>query len=152
MFDVTKLTMTIGEEDGQPSILIDPKDLYPAVLERIQEVLETGSTPSELMALTERGGNARAEILLATARALPQDAWINALIPRSEFYPDVPYISLDKRESLFPLIDANYLPTVQALCTRGDALELALGWFLHALRLALGGFNAKISKNPDYKL
>ena len=74
MFDVNNVSMTIEPGEGITRITVRPADLYPAIIERIQEVL-AGANPNELLASAERGGSARADVLVANARQVGSQAW-----------------------------------------------------------------------------
>jgi len=143
MFDIKSILMEITDgEDGVKHITIHPEDLYPAIIIRIQEVL-AGANPTELLATSERGGTARADILLANARALPERAWEDALCPREQFIA-IPYLSVVEkngkiRAELMEAFSKSLRPEIERMVARGNALEVALGWFLHALRLEYGG-------------
>jgi len=73
-----------GDHGGEGA----PDDLYPAIVARIQDCLE-GANPVELLATTERGGSWRADALMANVRALPEEAWQDALRPRSDFVDEL---------------------------------------------------------------
>lgn len=151
MFDVTTIPM---QRNGN-EISIEPGDLYPAIIARIQECLAEyrrqeaageididGIVP-ELVTTPGRGGNARAKVLLRNALALPAKAWADALRPRTEFHPiDYQSLNMDVMRSLG--ISEEGLAQIQQVKDRGDALEIALGWFVHALRLALGSWTLNI--------
>lgn len=97
----------------------------------------------ELVTTPGRGGNARAKVLLQNALALPAKAWEDALHPRIEFHPvEYKTLNMDVMRSLG--ISAEGLAQIQEVKDRGDALEIAMGWFLHALRLRIGAFNLSI--------
>src|SRR5574341_1244378 len=168
------------ETHSRQYIHVEPADLYDNTIARIVEVLgiraywaeremaeppyqdylETkralGSVPFELMPLeldapTSRGGGERMYVLLRNALALPEAAWEWALIDRDQFYPMIPYIPrADWLEQLsLPGESREVVGMVQA---RGHALEVALGWFLHALRLKIGGGNVDIGRDLRYRL
>jgi len=147
MFDILDIPHEVVEEEinEQPVkvYVFYAEDLYPAVIGRIRDVL-AGANPSELLATTERGGSARADVLLKNARALPTEAWDDALRPREQFIAEVPYFSVvskngrENQEFISLLPKAKQADVLQ-MVHRGFALEIALGWFSHALRLAIGG-------------
>ena len=157
MFDITKIPMQIEKpEDGSPvKVVIDPADVYPAIIVRIQEVLK-GGNPSELLASAERGGSARADILVKNARALPEPAWSDALLPREEFTP-LPYASFVERNGLaradlLNALDQSIRAAVERMIYRGYALEIAYGWFCQALRLEYGAYDLTINRDEAYRL
>lgn len=154
MFTIQSIPMTI--EPGEVTkITVKPEDLYPVVIARIREVLK-GANPSELLASTERGGSARADVLVANARALPEGAWGDALLPRGEFI-NLPYFAFVEknglaRQDMLDLLDKKTRPLVQRMIQRGYALEIAYGWFCQAIRLEFGAYDMTITRNEDFKL
>lgn len=151
-FDIKSIPMTIVEGDGITKISVAPEDLYPALIERIKEVL-AGANPSEILASLERGGNARADRLIAEARNLPEEAWTDALRPRSEF-TEAAYFSFVERngglkESMLNLLPAKAKVEVKKMVARGYALEICMGWFLHAIRLEFGACDTTIQPKSE---
>jgi hypothetical protein len=152
MFDVTTIPMTTNRRGER---IVEPDNLYPTVIVRIKEALTEyrrqeaageididGIVP-ELVTTPGRGGNARAKILLRNALALPEKAWDDALRPRTEFHPiEYKTLNMDMMRSLG--ISEEGLAQIQEVKDRGDALEVAYGWFAHALRLAIGSFSLTI--------
>jgi len=150
LFDVKTLKMEIDESGDKPQIVIHQEDLYPPIIARIVEVLDSNEPPLELVALPEKGGWARAETLLKTARELPAEAWEDALKPRDEFH-EVSYQSVVDRNgkvntTMLNMLKAEDRKAVERLVNRGFALEVALGWFSQALRLRVGGYRLRITK------
>jgi hypothetical protein len=146
-FDIRSISMDIQPGEGITRITVAPEDLYPAMIQRIQEVL-SGANPNEILASTERGGNARADRLIAEAKALPADAWDDALKPRGDFI-GLPYFSVVEkngrlREELVTVLAPKTRPDVMRMVQRGYALEIAMGWFLHAARLEFGAIDTTI--------
>ena len=74
MFQFATIPMTIDQEDELQRFTVHPDDLYPAVITRIQECL-AGASPEELH---------ESKYLLTMARAIPANAWADALLPREE--------------------------------------------------------------------
>lgn len=155
MFDVTTIPMQRDDTQTPPAITIEPGDLYPAVVARIKAAvaeyrkqqaageIDLEAIVPELVTTPGRGGNARARVLMTNALALPDKAWDDALRPRSEFHAiEYKAINMDVMRSLG--ISKAGLAQIQQVKDRGDALEVAIGWFLHALRLAIGPFTLTI--------
>ena len=91
----------------------DPVEIYPATIQRIQQVLQTGEYPTELI---QPGDNPTsvAEFYLSEARGIDPDAWQYALTPRSQLADEF------------------------VLQSRARALELARRWFTQALHVLVG--------------
>lgn len=155
MFDVMTLKMSLDESGDKPRIVIHQEDLYPPVIARIKEVLESGETPVELLAMPKKGGGARAQTLLDTARNLPEEAWDDALKPRAEFHATSYQSFVDRNgkvnAAVLDLLKATERKEVERMINRGFALEVALGWFSQALRLRVGGYRLRITKGEDGK-
>lgn len=100
-------------DPGRQWFAFDPAEIYPATLQRIQHVLQTGEYPSELI---QRGDNPTgvAEAYLSEARAIDPDAWQVALVPRSEVSDEA------------------------VLQTRARLLDLARRWFTQAIHVLVG--------------
>jgi len=155
MFDIKSIPMEIEKSGKVTKITVRPEDFYPTVIVRIQEVL-AGANPSELLASAERGGSARADILVRNARTLPEQAWFDALVPRSEFI-GLPYFSFVEkngvaRQNILELLDKGTRAQVESMIQRGYALEIALGWFCQAVRLEFGAYDLTVTRNEDFKL
>lgn len=155
MFDIRSIPMQVKPGDGVTTITVAPGDMYPAIIGRILDVL-AGSNPSELLATAERGGSARADVLIANARQLDAQAWSDALAPRDEFTA-LPYFAFVEkngraRPDMLALLDQNTRPQVERMIYRGYALEIAMGWFLHAARLEFGACDVTITRDEAYKL
>jgi len=90
----------------------DPAEIYPATLQRIQGVLQTGEYPSELIQPGDHPTSV-AEFYLSEARLIDPDAWQYALTPRCQ------------------LADETMLQS------RARLLELARRWFTQALHVAV---------------
>ena len=132
MIDILAIPMKLEHHDGEtPSVVeVSASELYPAVIARIQEVL-AGAQPTELFALIARGGNARAEALVANARKLPAQAWKDALRSRDEF-GELPYAAFVDRngtvnEQLIGKLPKPDQADVRRMIQRGFALEICLG-------------------------
>jgi hypothetical protein len=107
--------------------------------------------PSELDAPILRGGGDRMYRLVRNALALPVEAWEWALIDRDQFYPNIPY--QPKGDWLQSLeMSEESRTAVMRVQARGYALEIALGWYLHALRLKIGGSYSDIGRDLRYRL
>jgi hypothetical protein len=154
-FDIRSIPMDIEPGEGVTRITVRPGDLYPVIITRIQEVL-AGANPSELLATAERGGSARADVLLANARQLPAEAWNDAQMPREEFTA-LPYSAFVKRNGLaipelLGALDPQTRQDVERMIARGYALEIALGWFSQAIRLEFGAYDLTITKDEAYRI
>lgn len=155
MFDVKSIPMSIVQGESVTEVTVNPEELYPAMIARIREVLD-GANPSEILASTERGGSARADVLIANARTLPEQAWQDALRRRDEF-TSLPYSSFVKkngraREDILQALDTPTREAVVRMIQRGYALEIAYGWFCQALRLAFGAYELTITRDEAYRL
>ena len=155
MFDVNNVSMTIEPGEGITRITVRPADLYPAIIERIQEVL-AGANPNELLASAERGGSARADVLVANARQVGSQAWADALTPREEFI-SLPYFSFVERNGrarpeMLALLNEETRPQVERMIYRGYALEITYGWFCQAIRLEFGAYDLTIERDEAYRL
>ena len=139
-----------GESKTPVSVYeFETETLYPFMIERIVDVLENGLAPYELYATPERGGLGRAERLLANAKALPKEAWEDALISRDKFTP-LAYSSFVVPNKGVNLSMVNSLKDdiqkdVIKMVNRGYALEIAYGWAAHALRLKVGSHVLRIT-------
>lgn len=141
-FDPTHFC-TVEAIDGSQYVTIDPNVMYPAVFERIEYVLTNNAIPDELIYHQIIDGEVigqsdRAKRLLRSAKALPDSAWEDARKHRKEFITFVGYLAPNKRPPL-EIYASDIHDAVQRLWARGDALEVAVGWFLHALRIKIGG-------------
>lgn len=155
MFDIKTIPMEINKRDEVTSVVVNPADLYPLIVDRIKEVL-AGANPSELLASVERGGSARADRLIGDARSLPSDAWGDALRPRNEFV-ELPYFAFVEkngraRQNMLDLLTPDKRVEVERMIHRGYALEIAYGWFCQALRLEFGAYDLTIDRDEAYKL
>lgn len=152
MFDIQSIPMTVEKDEGVTKIEIAPEDLYPAMIARIQEVLK-GANPNEILASMERGGNARADRLIAEARALPERAWEDALRPRDEFIEAEYFAFVERngrlREGMLNMVSPKVRPEIRRMVERGYALEIAMGWFLHAIRLEFGACDTTIQPKTE---
>lgn len=152
MFEITAIPMEIEAGEGVTKVIVHPEDLYPAMVARVFEVLG-GANPTEILALPERGGVERANRLMANARGLPVQAWEDALRPREEFC-ELPYGAFVERNGgvkvqMLEALAKGKRAEVERMVQRGFALEIAMGWFLHALRLALGAVDVTITTGRD---
>jgi hypothetical protein len=139
-----------GDQGNMVSVYeFETETLYPAMIERIVDVLENDLVPYELYATPERGGTARAERLLANAKALPPKAWKDALISRDKF-TSLAYgafvgpnkgVNMNMVEALRDDVKSD----VQTMINRGYALEIAYGWAAHALRIKVGSHVFRIT-------
>jgi len=148
MFDIKSIPMTVEKNGNVTKITVHPADLYPVIIARIRDVL-VGANPNELLASTERGGSARADRLVAEARNLPEQAWLDAVCHRNE-YGSADYFSFVERngrlkESMMELLPDKARGEVLRMVQRGYALEIAMGWFLHAIRLEFGACDTTIT-------
>jgi len=155
MFDIKTIKMVIEAGDVITKITVNPEDFYPVIIDRIKEVLN-GSNPNELLASAERGGSARADILTANARELPEQAWLDALEPRSQFI-SLPYGAFVEkngraRQEMLAILDDETKALVIRMIQRGYALEVAYGWFCQAIRLEFGSYDLTINRNEAFKL
>lgn len=152
MFDIKTIQMKIEPDAGVTKILVAPEDLYPPIIARILDVL-AGANPNELLASTERGGSARADRLIAEARALPIQAWKDALIARDEFSAAEYFAFVERngrlKESMLKMLPLKSQVEVRRMVERGYALEIALGWFLHAVRLEFGACATDINPQTE---
>lgn len=138
----------IGERNGKEYRTIDPFVFYPAVIERIEYVLRENVFPSEIVQQRMVDGDlqistSRSITLLNNAKSLPAEAWVDALAHRKTFTSPVGYIPPKKRPDL-AIYTAEVREDILRVWNRGDALEVAQGWFLHALRCRIGGANGRI--------
>lgn len=121
MLDVLKISR-LGElgEDGYQAVEVDPADLYPKTIAHIVGLVNSDAQVSGPLAIE-----------LASARALPAEAWADALIARSDF-DDSQISELDQRR---------------------QALEIARRWYTEMLHQAIGGpISIRITRDLDYKL
>ncbi len=148
VWDVLSLKMDIEFIEGIHHVTIHPDDLYPPVIERIQYILETREIPYELNAPREEGGDSRGRILTKRVIALPLGVWIDAMTHRTAFI-DLPVKSnIEQLKSAgLPLESLNQ---IMRLKYRSLALDSALGWFMHALRIRIGGHHGHILAG-DYR-
>ena len=154
-FNISALPMQINQGDGITTIVVNPEDMYPVIIARIQDVL-SGANPSELLASAERGGSARADVLVANARQLPEQAWQDALLPRDEFtiLPYAAFVEKNGRakQEILDALNEETQAVVIRMIQRGYALEIAYGWFCQAIRLEYGSYDLTVNRNDDYKL
>jgi len=140
--------VTLERVDGEQSVTIDPSVIYPAVIERIRYCLAENVFPSELVQsrVDETGepvvSTDRAKTLLSNARRLPDSAWADALAHRQLFFVGRVYQTPKRRD--ISLYAKSLQSDIERLWLRGDALEVAMGWFLQALRCRIGGSNNTI--------
>lgn len=105
---------------GLTSYAAAASDIYPAVIARIREALETGEIPLELVDQNPPTGVSREQgalLYLSAARRVPEAAWSDALMPRSHFAE----------------------AETERIAARAEALEVARRWFTRSLHLAFGG-------------
>jgi len=164
MFDPSTLVELPKVEATDQTVQIDPAIMYPATIARIQEcmtlwrqqIVEHGEADiqecaPELCAPKYRGGTGRAVQLMKNALAVPDDGWQFAMLDRREFYPALDYpapIAFFESVGVGP----DFLEVARQVNARGDALEVAVGWFLHALRLQLGGTNNQIKHDLRWRV
>lgn len=127
-YDVLNFCTMVELEDGRFRVTVDPADLYPETIARIQEVLAwtDNHPPTEPLIL-----NSAEEPMLPAARNINPGDWTLALTPRVQFADG----------------DAR-------LVGRAQALETALGWFMRSIRLAMAGksYDTTITRDDDFKL
>jgi hypothetical protein len=130
--------------------------MYPAVIARIRECLTQNIFPAELIQNRPREDGTpdinleRAKALLQNARKLPPEAWDDALAHRESFDSPVGYVEWNKRPDLEVYVKSAR-DKIERLWNRGDALEVAMGWFLQALRCRIGGSRVEILAGRDGK-
>lgn len=157
MFDPTEYCKIVVIS-GIQYVTVDPDIMYPAVIARIRDILDNRiAIPDELR--QERVNDAgfvevvidRAKYLRNAAAAVPPQVWSNALKPRSEFSRYLTYQPVKNRAPLELYADV-YRDDLSVINKRGDALEIALGWFLQALRCKIGGSNVHILRSVHYNV
>ena len=141
MWDVSEIPTELIEDykgTGRSRLIIHPRDLYPAMVEHIQDVLKTTGGKMDLLAVMELYINEHdlhgATQLFEWVAGLPKTAWTDALLPRSDFKDGDP-----------------------RLADRRQALEAALSWFTRAIRMACRRedkpvVSRTITNDPDYRL
>ena len=138
MFQFATIPMTIDQEDELQRFTVHPDDLYPAVIARIQECL-AGASPDELH---------QSGYLLTMARAIPADAWADALLPREEFI-GVDFASFVEdgkpNQALLDMVAIEFRGDVERMVYRGLALDLARRWFTRSLGYEYGQCNLHIT-------
>ena len=151
-WDVLQIKMDIGlgkrGSKEVPTVIVHPDDMYPIVLDRILYVLESREIPYELNAPRERGGEKRGRAIVGKALAVPTggqplgfNSWQDARSHR-DMFTDLP-VTTD-----YDLMKAQGLPEralaeLMRLKWRARALDIALGWFQHALRIRIGGHQGR---------
>lgn len=135
--DIKTLGTVRELENGFTEFTFKPATIYPAVIERIRAVLDSGDIPDELVFPEQDfpdnydvGFEARR--LLQSLRLIPEQAWENALRPRDRF---------DNADEA-------------VITERKNALEAALAWIMLACRVAAGEHYAMIylERDPDFRL
>ncbi len=148
IWDVLSVKMDIELIDGIHHVTVHPDDLYPTVIKRIRYILETREIPHELTAVREEGGDTRGRTIMRRILALPIEVWKDAETTR-EWFVDLPvksnYAQLETAG--LPVESLNQLLRLQH---RAKALDLALGWYMHALRIRIGGHHGHILAG-DYR-
>lgn len=135
--------------DGVQYVTIDPHIMYPAVIERIHTVIQEELAPTELIQqrINEAGevvvSTDRMKTLLNNAKSLPPSAWEDARSHRNAFDSPVGYAPPRHRPPR-DTFSSEAQGRIERIWQRGDALEVALGWFLQALRCKIGGSNNTI--------
>jgi hypothetical protein len=148
VWDVLSVKMDISLIDGIHHVTVHPDDLYPAVLKRIQYILETREIPYELNAPREEGGDVRGRKLVREIMALPIDVWADARTSR-DWFIDLP-VKSDYDQLAAAGLPPDSLNQLLRLKYRAKALDIALGWFMHALRIRIGGHKGRILAG-DYR-
>jgi hypothetical protein len=91
--------------------------------------------------------------LIAEARALPAQAWTDALTARDEFSQAEYFAFVERngrlKESMLKILPVKSQGEVRRMVERGYALEIALGWFLHAVRLEFGACATDINPKSE---
>lgn len=127
---------------AKPRLIINPANLYPAMIDHIREVLQSVETSEDGELLTpvlpelavNKLDNKGAENLIEWAYSITDEAWQDALTPRSEFADGDPRLEL-----------------------RAQALDCALGWYTRVLRMecrrkGLPVPDRTITRDDDYRL
>lgn len=135
MFDPTEYAeLNEGRSTpARPSYDVDPDRLYPDLIAHIRAALESGELPDEL--ITRAGdpmiapGQA-AHKWLGKARKVALSAWDDALEPRDAF---------------------DDAADAARIAARAEALEVAQGWFVRALKTATGPCHIKLAKAPRWR-
>lgn len=107
-----------------------PSVFYPTMIAHIQEAITRGELPGELIDRPPQPGidpQLAARTMLKTARAIPEQAWKDALIPREEF------------------------ADVQRIRNRAQALECARLWFTRAAKNLHRGSLTRIHIHKDLR-
>jgi hypothetical protein len=133
--DVRALVTEVEDDDSTFDFIIDPDVMYPAMIEEILEVIESGDyrtavemmgdkavadlpedSPPQVKAAVRSWATDRSPIVrmyLPKAMTLPKDAWEAALAPASDA------MASEQREA------------------RAEALELARMWFTELLHVSI---------------
>ncbi len=148
VWDVLNVKMDIELIDGIHHVTVHPDNLYPTVIKRIRYILDTREIPYELNAPREEGGNSRARNLMKKILALPIEVWKDAETTR-EWFIDLP-VKSDYEQLKAAGLPQESLNQLVRLQYRARALDLALGWYMHALRIRIGGHHGHILAG-DYR-
>ena len=87
MFDILSLCETSKKDGSKDHLSVDPGIVYPAVVERIADVLSGSEAPKELLPKDFKGNPWYApgiEDFLSPARELPAEAWTLVLTPKAD--------------------------------------------------------------------
>lgn len=126
MFQFENIEMVIVEGEIK-QFTVHPDHLYPAVIDRIREVLAGEDAPTELKQST---------YLVSMAKALPESAWDDALLGRHLFI-DVPFATFVQdgkpRQDLIDMLQDYLKADVLRMVNRGLALDIARRWFTRSL-------------------
>lgn len=115
--------------DNRLWYIVNPHEIYPATIERIQEVLQTGQAP-ELVDPTSTAPNGVESLYIQEARSIPESAWRWALEDRGNFTDP------------------------KTIALRAQALDLARRWYTQALHVQVAGqsMGLHISGDSRYRL
>lgn len=137
LFGGGKFKLTgVAKRDKSGQYVITPSEFYPAMIAHMQEVVEKGELPEELIdrdIKQEIDPTLAARRYLTWARQIPDLAWRDALVP-------------------FAVLAAK--PGMQErIEQRAEALECARLWFTRAAKnLDSGLTRIRILRDPAYKL
>lgn len=134
--DVLQLVTEEEREDaGRTWYAVDPAVMYPAVIERIRQVIDEEIVPPELVDALDSltpgiDPTAAALRIVNRCKKVSSAAWGNALKPRSDFG------------------SASSKDVVE----RAEALECARAYFTRALKKQVSPLGIHILNDPAYKL
>jgi hypothetical protein len=154
-------------------IEVDPHDMYPAIIGHIKAVMSGEvKIPEELLYAPARVHANPLDLLrgwLDRTKKVPDNVWNDALIFRQDL-PELPaFVPLNwliqlgavslkimdgNVEDMLSQVGMSDTQTLVRMAQRAYALELALGWFQEATRVAspTNRSEVRILKDPRYKL